>query len=122
MCSQEVSGGSFCHKCGSRLPQSVPVVQTAPQQYYPQAPSPYPTPIYPYATDHTKSARNWAVASVALGFASILLFMIVFAPLSIVCGTISLTKLNQRNNLAIVGIALALIGIIGGWFTLVILS
>jgi uncharacterized membrane protein len=59
---------------------------------------------------------------VALGFASILLFMIVFAPLSIVCGTISLTKLNQRNNLAIVGIALALIGIIGGWFTLVILS
>lgn len=124
-CSKETLESNYCQNCGQPLqdvprtnssPSPSPDQRTAYQQSYQPVPLPY-YPAYQYRSEQD-SSRNWGIASVVMGFASLLIFMILFAPLGVVFGTISLTKQNHGNNLAILGIVLSLIGVIAAWVVL----
>jgi hypothetical protein len=108
MCSTAVDQGNFCPKCGYQFPQA----QNAP---YPasgqQAPSSNPpVPYQQQMPNQPGPERNWAIASVALGIASFVVLPIIFTPVGVIFGAVSLTKKSHGNNLAIAGIVLSLLG------------
>lgn len=111
ICGTEVQGGNFCPKCGSNLPQSWPQ-PAAGSPATAQSQASYPAYYYPQVTSsQARPERNWAIASVVLGIASFIVLPIIFTPVGVIFGAVSLSKKSEGNTLAYLGIALSLLGI-----------
>lgn len=128
-CGAPNDGGKFCKSCGTPLPQQAPPAyqQTPPpQQPYQQQQPPYQQPnqftppAQPPVDPEEKTAKGFAVASLVLGILSLFCCGVILSIPGAVFGILSLNKKKEQNGMAIAGIILSAIGLIGSIILIII--